>query len=111
MLPMDMIVTVVKIYKKKGRFIKMYRILGKKGRTTIPFEMRKSLGLKHGDVISFTEQDDKSIVIRRENGMSAYGKCLTSNQTEKTVIDIFDKLTKRQQNALLLKLLCQAERK
>ena len=33
----------------------MYRILGKRGRITIPFEMRQRVGFLYNDVLSFTE--------------------------------------------------------
>lgn len=41
------------------------RILGRKGRTTIPFSLRKELGLQPGDIASFTLEDD-SVIVRRE---------------------------------------------
>ena len=45
---------------------KVYRILGKRGRTTIPYAIRVKLGLRHNDLLSF-EEDGDTIVIRREN--------------------------------------------
>ena len=39
------------------------RILGKKGRTTIPYEFRKILDLKHNDVLTFAMNDDCNCVI------------------------------------------------
>lgn len=46
--------------------LKIYRVLGKKGRITIPFEIRQQIGFRHNDVLSFTELDDSSVVVRRE---------------------------------------------
>ena len=46
--------------------LKIYRVLGKKGRITIPFEIRQRIGFKYNDVLSFTQQDDGSVVVRRE---------------------------------------------
>ena len=34
---------------------KIYRNLGKRGRTTIPYEIRVRLGLRHNDLLSFEE--------------------------------------------------------
>ena len=34
---------------------KLYRILGKRGRITIPFEIRQRVGFSYNDVLSFTE--------------------------------------------------------
>ena len=35
------------------------RILGKRGRTTIPYEFRQILDLRHNDVLTFAMNDDK----------------------------------------------------
>lgn len=43
------------------------RILGKRGRITIPFEIRQRVGFKYNDVLSFTETaDGTSVIIKRE---------------------------------------------
>ena len=43
------------------------RILGKHGRITIPFEMRKRLGFSFNDVLSFSESPDgRSVIVKRE---------------------------------------------
>ena len=44
---------------------KIYRILGKRGRTTIPYAIRVRLGLRHNDLISF-EEDGDTVIVRRE---------------------------------------------
>lgn len=41
------------------------RILGKRGRTTIPFSLRKELGLQPGDIVSFMLEND-GVKVRRE---------------------------------------------
>ena len=33
--------------------LKIYRVLGKKGRITIPYEIRQRIGFRHNDVLSF----------------------------------------------------------
>ena len=43
----------------------IYRILGLKGRTTIPFVYRKILGIGYNDILSFTLDVDK-IIVKRE---------------------------------------------
>lgn len=46
---------------------KMIRVLGKRGRITIPYEIRVQAGFHYNDVLSFTEgEDGQSIIIRRE---------------------------------------------
>lgn len=44
----------------------IYRVLGKKGRITIPYAIRKRIGFRYNDILSFTEQNDGSVVIKRE---------------------------------------------
>lgn len=44
---------------------KIYRTLGKRGRTTIPYAIRVRLGLRHNDLISF-EEDGDAVIVRRE---------------------------------------------
>lgn len=46
--------------------MKIYKILGKRGRITIPFAIREELGLEQNDVLSFELQDDGAVVIHTE---------------------------------------------
>ncbi len=46
--------------------MKILRILGKKGKITIPFEIRKTVGFKYNDVLSFVQADNNTVIIRRE---------------------------------------------
>ena len=43
---------------------KIYKILGKRGRITIPYELRLKHGFAYNDVVSFEETDKDTIVIR-----------------------------------------------
>ena len=42
------------------------RILGKRGRITIPYEIRQRLGFRPNDVLSFQIMDDRTVLVRRE---------------------------------------------
>ena len=42
------------------------KFLGREGRTTIPYPIRVSLGWEEGDIITFTEQEDGSVLVSRE---------------------------------------------
>ena len=42
------------------------RILGKRGRITIPYEIREKLGFRPNDVLSFQIMDDRTVLVRRE---------------------------------------------
>ena len=46
--------------------MKLFRILGKRGRITIPYEIRQRVGFKYNDVLSFTEAPDGRTIIKRE---------------------------------------------
>ena len=47
--------------------MKTYRILGKRGRITVPYEIRCKVGFKQNDVLSFEESaDGRTVVIKRE---------------------------------------------
>lgn len=43
--------------------VQMLRILGKRGRITIPYEIRQRVGFKYNDVLSFTETTDGTSVV------------------------------------------------
>ncbi len=46
---------------------KLYRILGKRGRITIPYEIRQRVGFQYNDVLSFTETSDgRTVMVKRE---------------------------------------------
>ena len=46
---------------------KMLRILGKRGRITIPYEICQRVGFAYNDVLSFTEAPDGStVLVKRE---------------------------------------------
>ena len=45
--------------------MKTYRVLGQKGRTTIPLSIRMRLGLRCGDVLSF-EEENGIVTVRKE---------------------------------------------
>ena len=45
---------------------KMYRVLGMRGRITIPYEIRQSVGFCCDDVLSFEQQRHDTVIVRRE---------------------------------------------
>ena len=46
--------------------MRMLRILGKRGRITIPYEIRQKLAFRPNDVLSFQIMDDRTVSIQRE---------------------------------------------
>ena len=45
---------------------KIYRILGKRGRITIPYELRMRNGISQNDVISFEQSEKNTIIVKKE---------------------------------------------
>lgn len=86
--------------------VKMFRILGKRGRVTIPYEIRQRVGFAYNDVLSFTESaDGRTVVVKREK--------ICDNCMEKaggdsidtvTLQDFLDSLSEKEQRAALIHL-------
>lgn len=85
---------------------KLYRILGKRGRITIPFEIRQRVGFAYNDVLSFTESaDGRSVVVKREKICdNCKGVQPTVRNDEVTLLDFLNGLSAEQQRAALLHL-------
>ena len=88
--------------------MKTYRILGKRGRITVPYEIRCKVGFKQNDVLSFEEsKDGRTVVIKREiicdcNGEKSKEK--KDKQDEITLYDFLNGLSPEQQRAALIHL-------
>jgi len=83
---------------------KTLRILGKRGRITVPYEIRTEIGFSSGDVVSFAVQNDKSVLVRREKICDG---CIDAEQKktdEITLLEFLDQLSKAEQNAALIHL-------
>lgn len=86
--------------------MQMFRILGKRGRITIPYEIRQNVGFKHNDVLSFTETaDGTSVIVKREK---LCNNCKQnqplSKADEVTLFDFLNNLSPEQQRAALVHL-------
>ena len=88
--------------------MKINKILGKRGRITIPYEIRLKMGFKYNDVVSFEEQDNNTVIIRREKICDGC-KRDAPNPVEKptdeiTLLDFLDGLSAAEQRAALIHL-------
>ena len=85
---------------------KLYRILGKRGRITIPYEIRQRVGFKYNDVLSFTETaDGRSVVVKRERICdNCKGAQPVVRNDEVTLFDFLNNLSPEQQRAALVHL-------
>lgn len=89
----------------------VYKFLGKKGRTTIPYPIRMKLGWEKGDLISFTEQPDGSILLQQEFLCDGCEDLPTepmlnepeqAEEEELTLQDALDGLTEQEQREALV---------
>lgn len=85
---------------------KMFRILGKRGRITIPYEIRQRVGFAYNDVLSFTEAPDgRTVIVKREK---ICDNCKEAQPTVKddevTLFDFLNSLSAEQQRAALVHL-------
>ena len=84
--------------------LKIYRVLGKKGRITIPFEIRQRIGFKYNDVLSFTQQDDGSVLVRKEKICDYCNELAEEFEENYTLEDFLDSLSEEEQKDALLHL-------
>ena len=47
--------------------MKIFRIIGREGRITIPWAIRRKVGFRPDDVVSFQLVEDDSVLVRRES--------------------------------------------
>lgn len=84
--------------------LKTYRVLGKKGRITIPFEIRQRIGFRYKDVLSFTEFDDSSVVVRKEKICNNCNEFAEEFEENFTLEDFLDSLSEEEQRDALIHL-------
>ncbi len=86
--------------------LQLLRILGKRGRITIPYEIRQRVGFKYNDVLSFTEcKDGKSVIVKREKICdNCKGAQPVVRNDEVTLFDFLNNLSPEQQRAALVHL-------
>ena len=84
--------------------IRLFRVLGKRGRITIPFEIRQRIGFRYNDVLSFNQQDDGSVLVRKEK-ICDNCKYLEEDFEENfTLEDFIDSLSEKEQRDALIHL-------
>ena len=82
----------------------IYRVLGKKGRITIPYVIRKRIGFRYNDILSFTEQNDGSVVIKREKLCDNCIDIADEYSEDITLEDFLDSLSEEEQRDALIHL-------
>ena len=74
--------------------IQMFRILGKRGRVTIPYEIRQRVGFSYNDILSFTEAPDgRTVIVKREKICDNCAAEKSQRKEVENTITLFDFLT------------------
>lgn len=85
---------------------RIFKVLGKRGRITIPFEIRKALGFAYNDIVSF-KTDGNTVQVKREK---ICDNCRMEHAEKETagdgitLLNFLDKLTPSEQRAALIHL-------
>lgn len=92
--------------------MRLYRVLGKHGRITIPFEIRKRIGFGYNDILSFTVKDEDTVIIRKEKVCDDCEEFEVICQEDFSIEDFLDSLSEEEQKEALVHLsVLWAERK
>lgn len=87
---------------------KMYRILGKRGRITIPYEIRQRVGFAYNDVLSFSETSDgHTVIVKREkicDNCKGTKSAVDKQADGITLLQFLDDLSVDEQRAALIHL-------
>jgi len=88
---------------------KTLKILGKRGRITIPFEIRQKLGFRQNDILSFTDNGSDTVTVKRETlcthcADDLFDQPLDKPDDEETLLDFLDSLSLLEQRAALIHL-------
>lgn len=93
---------------------KIFRILGKHGRVTIPYEIRQRVGFSYNDVLSFSESPDRNVVIIRREKLCDYCAAKKAKKQETadqiTLFDFLNGLSAEQQKAAFAHLKLKQDR-
>lgn len=84
--------------EKGASMSKTYKILGKRGRITIPYEIRTRLGFTYNDVVSFEDKGNGYVVIKKEKICDS---CNQPAEADMSILEYLDSLTPIEQNAAL----------
>ena len=87
---------------------KTLKILGRRGRITIPYDIRKRLGFEKNDVLSFEDNGIDTVIIKREilctHCADQAEESLDKPDDEVTLLDFLDNLSLTEQRAALIHL-------
>ena len=78
---------------------KIYRILGKRGRTTIPLSLRVGCDFKPGDIISFEVRKDGTVLLRKEQPCDRCREQIKDDRRELPLSEVLNGVSVAEQKA------------
>lgn len=84
--------------------MRLYRVLGKHGRITIPFEIRKRIGFGYNDILSFIVKDEDTIIICKEKLCDNCMDFEEVSNEDVTIEEFLDSLSEKEQRDALVHL-------
>ncbi len=81
--------------------MKVFRFLGKRGRTTIPLPLRIRLCIQDNELVSFEDLEDGSVLIRRNGICTNPGDCVFDGEDTVTLYDILNSLNVSEKKAVI----------
>ena len=76
---------------------KIVRVLGKRGRITIPYEIRVRTKIGYNDILSFEEKDANPIIVRKEKLCGGCTPECFDETNDISIEDFLDSITPEQQ--------------
>ena len=76
---------------------KIVRVLGKRGRITIPYQIRVRNKIGYNDILSFEEKDSNTIILRKERLCNGCTPECFDEVSELSIEDFLDSLSIEQQ--------------
>ena len=76
---------------------KIVRVLGKRGRITIPYEIRIGSGIGYNDILSFEAKDKDTIILKKEKLCGGCAPECFDEVDNISIEDFLDSLTPEQQ--------------
>lgn len=86
---------------------KIIRILGQRGRTTIPAEIRSFFDISDHDILSYEATESGAVIVRKERLCTCCEEAVTPTNKKETLLDFLNSLSPEQKAAALVHLSMQ----
>ena len=79
------------------RMEKIFKLIGKRGRTTVPFEIRMTMRIAYNSLVSYEMKDENTVILRKEKICDG---CKHPDENEGSILEVVNSLTETEQKAL-----------